>query len=352
MAVDIGKLVAKVKETISFDELSGKSIAIDAYNTIYQFISIIRQPDGTPLTDSKNMVTSHLSGLFYRSINLMEHGIRPIYIFDGTPPQLKSKTLEARMSRRENAYEEWQRAKEKGLLEEARTYAMASSRISKEIIATSKEVLRLMGIPYIQAPSEGEAQAANMVKQGLVYAAASQDYDLFLFGTDVAIRNLTITGKRKLPKKNIYVDIGLERIFSKRLLDEFGITRKQLIWLGILVGTDFDEGIEGIGPMNALKIVKKYNSIEEIEKYVREKYGRWIDVDATEVEQIFENPEVADISGEELERIQRESKVDKEALTKFMCDEHDFTEERIGKYIDKLVELRGKQGQKGISSWI
>lgn len=352
MAVDLGKLIAEVKENVDFPELRNKRLAIDAYNTIYQFISIIRQPDGTPLVDSKNRITSHLSGLFYRTINLVEQGIVPIFIFDGIPPAMKRRTLEARMSHRKEEYEEWQKAKAKGMLEEAKLHAMASSRINKEIVDSSKQLLERMGIAYIQAPSEGEAQAAKMVKEGLVYAAGSQDYDLFLFGSDVVIRNLTITGKRKLPGKNIYIDILVERIFLKKLLENLGITRKKLVWLGMLLGTDFNSGIDGVGPKTALKIVKEHDGLDSIKKYVAEKYKKEFEVEPEEVERIFLEPDVIDIEKNWIDERIKEARPNKQEIVKFMCEEHDFSEERIGKFADKLLEIKSGAGQKGINSWM
>ncbi|MGC8586744.1 MAG: flap endonuclease-1 [Candidatus Micrarchaeia archaeon] len=351
MAVDISKLVSEVKESIELQQLSGKRIAIDAYNTIYQFLSIIRQPDGTPLVDSKNRVTSHLSGLFYRTISMMQNGITPIYVFDGTPPPLKAKTIEARMNRREEAYKEWQKAKAKGMEEEARVHAMASTRINKEIVESSKELLRLMGVAYIQAPSEGEAQAARMVQEGLAYAAASQDYDLFLFGAERVVRNLTITGRRKLPRKNVYIEVQPELALLSKLLEKLQITRRQLVWLGMLIGTDFNEGIKGVGPMTALKIAKSSNSLDEVSSTVKSKYGVDLGNDAHEVEEIFMNPDTSEIDKAKMSSAIKDSKPDKRMLIKFMCDEHGFSEERISKFADLLLSIRSAAGQKGISDW-
>ncbi len=351
MAVELGSLVAEVKEKIELDTLKNKTLAVDAYNTIYQFLSIIRQPNGMPLTDRDGRVTSHLSGLFYRNINLFEHGITPIYVFDGVPPILKQKTIEARMNRREEARKEWNKALAEGRIEEARTHAMASTRINKEIVQSSKDLLDYMGITYIQAPSEGEAQAARMAKEGAVYAAASQDYDLFLFGSDTVIRNLTISGRRKIPRKNVYVDITPERIVLQDLLKNLGINQIQLIWLGILIGTDFDEGIEGIGPKTALRIVKESKSLDDIVRYLDAK-GKSFDVSPEEVEKIFIEPETAEIKKDELREKIKSASPDKESIIKFMCEEHGFSEERIGKFADTLIELKNRAGQKGIDSWI
>lgn len=351
MAVQLGSLVAEVKESISFDDLANKTIAVDAYNTIYQFITIIRQPDGTPLMDSKRRVTSHLSGLFYRTINMLEHKITPVFIFDGIPPLLKKRTIEARIKHREEAAREWEKALEKGMMEEARTHAVASSRITKEIVESAKELLTYMGIAYVQAPSEGEAQAARMTRGGLVYASASQDYDLFMFGSDVVVRNLTISGRRRLPKKNVFVEVVPERIELKKLLVGLGISQRQLIWLGMLMGTDFNEGVPKVGPKTALKIVKEQGSLKEIVEYVRSKYNAEFEVDPEEVEGIFTNPDTAEIGRGDMEKILASAKPNKEKVIRFMCDEHDFSQDRISKFADALVRFKSNAGQKGIGSW-
>ena len=352
MAVEIGKLVSEVKETIELGDISNKTIAVDAYNTIYQFLSIIRQPDGHPLTDSKGNVTSHLSGLLYRTINLLEYNITPVFVFDGMPPLLKRRTLEARAQRRASAMQAWQKAIREGQIEEARTHAMASTKINEEIIKSSKELLRHMGIPYLQAPSEGEAQAAVMAKEGLLYASASQDYDSFLFGAQVVIRNITISGKRKLPGKNIYIEVRPERVVLSSLLDKFGIDQRQLIMAGMLIGTDFNTGIDKVGPKTALKIVKENKTLDSMVSYVKEKYGIQFDSDPKEVMDLFEHPEVNSMSAADFQKLILEPKPDRDSIIRFMCDEHDFSVERVEKVANKLLELRGARGQKGINSWM
>ena len=245
IAVDLGKLVYKRK--IDLEELRGKTVAIDAYNVLYQFLSIIRGPDGTPLSGPSGEVTSHLSGLFYRSIDMLEKGIKPIYVFDGIPSSLKQRTIEVRMSRKKEAMAEFEKAKEAGDVEMMRSKAMATTRITKDIVESGRALLELMGVGCIKAPSEGEAQCSWMASKGLVYAAGSQDYDTMLFGSPRVVRNLTFSGRRKLPMKNVYVNVEPEIMELEKTLEGLGLNRKQLIWLGILIGTDFNEGVNGVG---------------------------------------------------------------------------------------------------------
>jgi flap endonuclease 1 (EC 3.1.-.-) len=242
-------LVKEIKREVQLSELKGKKVSIDAYNAIYQFLTAIRQPDGTPLMDSQGRVTSHLSGIFYRTISLLEEGVIPIYVFDGKPPELKAQELERRRKIKEEAEKKLEKAKEEGETKELKKYSQMATRLTNDMAEEGKRLLEAMGIPVVQAPSEGEAEAAYLCSQGYTWAAASQDYDSLLFGANKLIRNLTLTGKRKLPKKDVYVEIKPELIELEDLLKKFGITREQLVDIGILIGTDYDpDGIKGIGP--------------------------------------------------------------------------------------------------------
>ncbi len=349
MSVNLSKLI--IKKPITLDDLSGKVIAIDAFNAIYQFLSIVRQPDGSPLTDSKGNVTSHLSGLFYRNIDFIMHGIKPIYVYDGIPPILKQKTIQARIRVRENAYQSWQKAVDEGNLEGAKSYAERSTHINKAIVESSKELLNYMGIGFINAPSEGEAQASYMSMKGVVYGAVSQDYDTLLFGSNKIIRNLAVSGKRKLPRKNIYINVTPEIVNLDETLNSLGISRRQLIWIGIMLGNDFNDGIKGIGPKIALKIVKESSSLQEVVDTIKSKYKKEFDFDVTEVENLFLNPEVKEISDSDVSSL-ISLHTDKPNLMKFLCDDHEFSKDRIEKYADLLIKYKNSINQSSISNWV
>jgi flap endonuclease-1 len=348
MAVDLSKLVYKRK--LDFEELRGKAIAIDAYNVLYQFLSIIRQPDGTPLMDSHGNVTSHLSGIFYRTIDILSYGIMPIYVFDGIPSILKQKTTMARIKRREDAYHAYEEAKKSGDIDAMRSHAMASTRINKEIVESSKQLLDYMGIGYINAPGEGEAQASWMSNKELVYAAASQDYDTMLFGSKYVVRNLTFSGKRKLPGKNIYVNVDPEIVSFADTLKSLDVSHRQLIWIGILLGTDFNQGIKGVGPKTALKIVKASKSIEDVLGIVKEKFDAEFELDVREVEELFMKPEVKDLDKNSVDELLGKH-YDMEKLIGFMCKEHGFSEERIKKTAQRLEKTKTDSRQKGMDKW-
>jgi len=238
MGVDLGDLLQRKK--IEIKGLSGKWIAVDAFNTLYQFLSIIRQKDGTPLMDSQGRITSHLSGLLYRTTNLMEAGIKVAFVFDGEAPSFKAGTIAQRAKVRDEAADAWESARAAG--EDGFKYAQAASRISSEILQDARRLINAMGLPVVQASSEGEAQAAYMAIKGSVDLVGSQDYDSLLFGAPQVVRNLAITGRRKLPGKNIYVDVEPEMIDLEEGLKSLGITRRQLVEIGIMCGTDYNPG--------------------------------------------------------------------------------------------------------------
>jgi flap endonuclease-1 len=327
LGVNLKDLVPKTQ--LSLQELVGKSIAIDAYNALYQFLAIIRQPDGTPLKDNSGRVTSHLSGLLYRTSNLVEMGIRVAYVFDGIPPILKEIEIKRRVKIKEEATVRYEKALAEGKVEEARTYAQATSRLKDYMEEDSKRLLTLMGIPWVQALSEGEAQAAYMNRIGVTNFCASQDYDSLLFGAPLLIRNLTISGRRKLPNKPVYVDVVPETVELNKALTELGITHEQLVDIGILVGTDYNpEGVKGIGPKTALKLVKEHGSLERLLQ--TQLKDAEFPVDPQRIRDIFLHPKVTDAY------TLKWLKPDVEGVVGFLCRERDFTEDRVRKALEKM----------------
>jgi flap endonuclease-1 len=339
MGVNLSDLISGRHVEIS--DLRGRTIAIDAFNTLYQFLSIIRDRfTGEPLKDSKGRITSHLSGLFYRTAKLVENGINPVYVFDGEPPKFKKATTEERTRTREEASQKLEIARKEGDVEKIRLYAQATSRLTDEMVEESKRVLEFMGIPVIQAPSEGEAEAAYLVNKGLVWASGSQDWDSILFGAPKMVKNLTITGRRKVPRKEDYVEIKPEIIELDSVLSQLGINQDQLIIIGILIGTDYNPGgVKGIGPKNALKLVKEKKTLERVLEGIE-----WdFDTPPEEIFEFFKNPPVKDCKIEKKEP-------DFEKLKEIMLD-HDFSEERVNNVIQKMENL-SKEKQSSLQAWL
>jgi len=341
MGVNFSDIVKGTKKNIVLEDLKRKKIAIDAFNTIFQFLSIIRdRMTGEPLRDSKGNVTSHLSGLIYRTTNWVESGIKPVFVFDGKPPEFKHLTIQERQMIREEARKKWEEAKRRG--EAAIKYAQAASTLTDEMIADAKRLLEYMGIPILQAPSEGEAQCAFMAKVGSVWATGSQDYDSLMFGSPQLVKNLSITGKRKVPKKEIYIDINPEVIELESVLKKLDINQTQLIIMGLLIGTDYNEGVQGYGPKKSLEIVKKEKTLEKVMKKIV-----WIDhMSAEELLEFFLNPPTTD-------KFKLEWKQpDEKKLTKFMVDDHDFSQERVEKVIERLNAGRDAAKQSSLKGFI
>ncbi|HEX2021565.1 MAG TPA: flap endonuclease-1 [Candidatus Thermoplasmatota archaeon] len=338
MGVDLSDVVPRVERRL--EDFQGKTIAIDGQNALYQFLSSIRQPDGTPLKDRKGRVTSHLSGLLYRTANLVEAGIRPVYVFDGRPPELKRATIEERRERKAKAEAEMQEALEEGDTARAFSKAQQTSHLSREMVEESKQLLAALGIPAVQAPGEGEAQAAHMAARGHVWAASSQDYDALLFGAPRLVRNLAVTGKRKLPGKSIWVDVSPEVVELESVLKELGVTREQLVDAGILVGTDFDPGVKGVGPKRAVKLVRDKGLLVDVLTFLE------ADVpEADQIREIFLKPEVAD--GYDLAF----RPLDEARVRDLLVREHDFGEDRVKATFPRYAKLHEALKQRSLDAF-
>lgn len=338
MGCDISDLITA--QTIKLEDLKNKKIAIDGNNILYQFLSSIRQPDGSLLMDSHGNITAHLSGLFYRTLKWLENGLLPIFVFDGKPPEFKSKTLLKRTERKEIASEKFSLALQEGDLEQAYKFAQQTSKLSKEMIEESKELLEALGLPFVQAPSEGEAQAVYLLKSNYAWGVASQDYDSLLFGAERLIRYLSFSSKRKLPNKNIYVSVEPELINLTKVLDDLKINQRQLIWIGLLVGTDFNQGVKNVGPKTALKLVSQSNSFEEIIKKLYLKFpNKKEEIDYSlenwqEIENFFLSPPIEKnlsiVFGD----------LNKEKIFSLLVDKHDFSSERVEKAISNYESIK------------
>ncbi len=309
-----------VKQQIKLEELHGRRLAVDGNGELYQFLALIRLRDGTPLKDSHGRITSHLSGLFYRTTRLIaDHAMELVFVFDGKPPALKSAEIDRRRSIKERYEAEHAQAVAEGDLAKAYSKSTMTSRLSRAMVEEAKELLNLLGIPTIAAPSEGEAQASFMASRGSVWAAASKDYDCLLFGAPLMLRFLTISGKEFLPSKGISRPIVPEVIDTATMLAAYGITREQLIDLSILIGTDFNDGVKGIGPKKALKLVKECGSIERMPAEVQEAAGP----DVAAIRALYLSPEVtADYTIEF-------RKPDVPGIIQFLCNEREFGRDRV-----------------------
>lgn len=328
------------------DFFRGKKVSIDAFNAIYQFLSTIRQQDGTPLMDSQGKVTSHLSGIFYRNLRLIEAGIEVSYVFDGKARAEKLETLKIREKAKQEAEEKYEEALKEGDLENARKFSQRTSRLDEGMIKEAKELLDALGIPVIQAPTEGEAQASSLAKRGIVNFAASQDYDCLLFGAPSLVRNLSVTNKRKMPGTSRYVDVPIEIIELERVLNGLGISQEQLILLGILVGTDYNPGgVRGIGPKKALKLIASEKNFNKVFDKIKDSWT--FGIEPKDLIPLFEKPDIDDSIN-----VLNAGTIDSEKVIEIMCSRHDFAEERIKNFLDKVLNsLKEAKKQKGLEHW-
>jgi len=339
MGLNLKELVIREKTTL--EAFSSKIIAVDAYNAIYQFLASIRGPDGLQLSDSEGRITSHLSGLLYRNINFLSLGIKPVYVFDGKPPSLKTAEIERRKQIKKDATVKYEKAIAEGNMEDARKFAQQTTSMKDGMVKESKQILTYFGIPYIDAPSEGEATAAHLTNTGHAYASASQDFDSILCGAKRLIRNFTNSGRRKLPNRNTYVEIEPEIIETQKSLDSLGITREQLVDVGILIGTDFNpNGFDRIGPKTALKMIKQHSRLEDIPQIQEQLH----EIDYEQIRKIFLEPIVADVDEIVF------GNVDYEGMSNYLVKERSFSEDRIQSSLNRLKKALEKKSHN-LDQW-
>lgn len=331
-----------IRHEIELAQLAGKTCSVDAFNILYQFLASIRQRDGTLLMDSKGRTTSHLMGIFTRCSRLMQQNIRLVFVFDGKAPALKAEEQKRRSKLKEKAYEDFKKAKEEGDMEGMLKFSSRTSRITPEILESAKQLLSAMGIPIIVAPSEGEAQAAHLVKKGDVYACISQDYDNLLFGVPRLLQNVTLSEKRRLPNKVAFETVKPMFVELEENLRHWNITHKQLIALALLVGTDFNpDGIARVGPKTALNLVRQFG--DDLDGLFREvKWDEFYPFPYTEVYKVISEMPVTDDYQLEFRGI------NEEAVVNLLCREYEFSEERIRSGLAAIQQAQKTNRQKSL----
>lgn len=333
-------------QEVTLDDLTNRVVVFDSFNILYQFLTTIRQSDGTPLKNADGVITSHLTGLFNRTVNILQKGIKPVFVFDGEAPDLKKKERERRTELKKQAQKEYEIAKQNQDIDGMKKYASRTTKLTPDMVNEAKKLLTLMGLPVIQAPSEGEAQAAHMVKKGDAYATVSQDFDTLMFASPRLVRNLSISGRRKRPGSPAYDVVKPEMIVLADNLNKIGIDGDQLIVLGILIGTDFNYGgIKGIGPAKALKLLKEhgtdYDKIFEIVKW-KEHYS---DLNWEDIYYALKNIPVTDDYSLEWKDL------DYDGVIQFLVEDYGFSEERVKSQLDKLKKSAADKAQKGLGDF-
>jgi len=330
---DLSKLIADVApKAIKKNEMKnyfGRKVAIDASMSLYQFLIAVRS-EGAQLTDADGETTSHLMGTFYRTIRMIDNGLKPVYVFDGKPPTMKSGELDKRMAKRADAETALEKAKEEGNEEEVDKQSRRLVKVGKSHVDDCKKLLKFMGVPFVSAPCEAESQCAELVKKGKVWAVGTEDMDALTFGTNVLLRHLTFSEAR-------LKETGTKEFHLREVLEGLEMSQNEFIDLCIMLGCDYCEKIRGMGPKNALKAMQEHRSIEKvIENLDKKKYTvpeNWM---FAEARRLFITPDVT--PAEEFDF--KWEKPDIEGLVQYMCEEKGFEEGRIRNGAAKLTKAR------------
>ncbi|XP_017839554.1 flap endonuclease 1 [Drosophila busckii] len=338
----LSKLIADLApQAIRENELKnffGRKVAIDASMCLYQFLIAVRS-EGAQLATVNGDPTSHLMGMFYRTIRLLDNGIKPVYVFDGAPPDLKSGELAKRAERREEAEKQLKAATEAGDQTEMDKFNRRLVRVTKEHAKEARDLLKLMGVPYVESPCEAEAQCAALVKAGKVYATATEDMDALTFGSTKLLRYLTYSEARKMPVREFSYD---------KVLQGLELTSTEFIDLCILMGCDYCESIKGVGPKRAIELIKSYRDIETIlENIDTSKYTVPENWNYKRARELFIEPVVADASAIDL----KWEAPDEEGLVQFLCGDRQFNEERVRNGAKKLLKSKQAQTQVRLDSF-
>lgn len=314
------------KLTTKLERLDGMKVGFDAFNVLFQFLATIRTPDGSSMSDDEGNITSHLIGILTRGSSLLQNGISPVFVFDGQSHEFKDKEKQKRRDARDLAQIENEKAIEEGNMDRARMFAKRVNKLTPEMVDDAKELLTAMGIPIVQAPGEGEAQSAQLTIDGVLDATSSQDYDTLMFGSPVLLRNLSVSQTRRTR------DGAVKKVFPEeyrlsQVLDSLGLTQEQLVDLGIMMGTDFNDGFNGVGPKTALKFINKYKSFQAA--YEQEEKLQAVEVEYEEIRDIFLKPNVLKGYSVEFGML-----YDTEAIISFLND-HNFDIGRYNNIINK-----------------
>jgi flap endonuclease-1 len=325
----------------------GRKIGLDASMAIYQFLIAIRSSGGdggaamAQLTNEAGEITSHLQGMFYRTIRMLENGLKPIYVFDGKPPELKTKELEQRREKRAEAEAALKEAIESGDTEAQDKFSKRTVRATREQSEDCKRLLKLMGVPYFEAASEAEAQCATLCAKGKLFATATEDMDALTFGTPVLLRHLTFSEARKMPVMEIHLNAVLEGL---------KLDMESFIDLCILMGCDYLPKVQGVGPKTAYNLILKYKTIEAIRNSTADECKKLSIPYTTEeynvVREFFKTPDVTQLDDEF-----KFSEPDEEGLLAFLSDEKGFARERVLKGVEKIKKTKEKATQGRLESF-
>lgn len=316
-------------EELNYKDLSGKTLAIDMFNSLYQFLSAIRNPDGT-LLERNGVVVSHLYGILWRYGYLLSLGVKLIFVFDGKPSEMKEETLKERQIAKERITQRMEVAEAEGNEETATRLRRLNSRVDSNIVKTTKELASLLGIDYIDSPEEGEAEAIHLVKTGFADYVVTQDYDAIAYNCQNILRNVGVKKDKHYGKINL--------VKSANVLKSMGLSHNQFLYVAFMTGTDYNYGIRNVGIKRALKIAQKSKTDEDVvSNLIEDGYISSESKDSTLLElrsivSKFENPNVID--GSAIVR----NKFDKPKLIEYL-KKLDFNVDRFMPVFDEIEEI-------------
>ncbi|SDC23181.1 flap endonuclease-1 [Natrinema hispanicum] len=314
-----------VIEEIPFDDIEGV-VAVDAHNWLYRYLTTtVKWTDSETYTTADGTEVANLVGIVQGLPKFFENDVTPVMVFDGGPSELKDDEIESRREQRRSYEEQLETARKEGDAVAIAQLESRTQRLTPTIQETSRELLRLLDVPIVEAPAEGEAQAAHMAKRGDADYVGSEDYDALLFGAPRTLRQLTSKGDPEL--------MDLEAT-----LDHHDLTLEQLIDAAILIGTDFNEGVSGIGPKTALSEIADHGDLWS----VLEARGDHIE-HADRVRQLFRDPNVTDDY-----EFETTLEPDLAAAREYVTEEWGVDEDEVARGFERIEE---SVTQTGLDRW-
>ena len=315
-----------VLEAVPFDDLSGSVVAVDAHNWLYRYLTTtVRWTNEDIYTTTDGDEVANLVGVVQGLPKFFEHDITPVFVFDGSVVSLKDDEIAERRAGREKREDELETAREEGDELAVARLESQTQRLTDIILRTTREVLALLDVPVVEAPAEGEAQATHMAREGVVDYVGTEDYDALLLGAPLTLRQLTSKGKPEL-------------MDFQATLDEHDLTWEQLVDAAILMGTDFNEGVSGIGPKTAVKAVREHGDIWGVFE------ARDVFVDnADRIRDLFLNPAVTDDYD-----YNPEIEPDMEAARAYVCAEWEVDPDEVERGFERIER---SVVQTGLDRW-
>ncbi|MFW6317093.1 MAG: flap endonuclease-1 [Halorubrum sp.] len=310
---------------VTFEEIAGSVVAVDAHNWLYRYLTTtVKWTADEKYTTVDGLEVANLIGVVQGLPKFFEHDLVPVMVFDGAVTDLKADEVADRRQKREGAEERRSAAVDRGDAIEAARLDARTQRLTDTIQETTRELLRLLDVPIVEAPAEGEAQCAHMAATGTADHVGSEDYDALLFGAPTTLRQLTSKGDPEL------MDLAAT-------LEGLGLDRQGLVDVAMLCGTDFNEGVHGVGPKTAVTAVKEHGDLWGVLD------ARGVEIpNAAEIRELFMHPPATDVD------VDTEVNPDVEAARAYVVDEWGVAADEVERGFERIRE---SQVQTGLDRW-